>query len=53
MRLRHRTIVHFGAVLLLAGMLCAPWQFFDGSPAAVLWALLGFSGYGGGGYRVI
>ena len=36
------TIVHFGAVLLLAGMLSAPWQAI--APAAVLWGLLGFSG---------
>jgi len=36
------TIVHFGAVLLLAGMLSAPWQVI--TPAAVLWGLLGFSG---------
>ena len=38
------TIVHFGAVLLLAGMLSAPWQVI--TPAAVLWGLLGFSGIG-------
>jgi hypothetical protein len=36
------TIVHFGTVLLLAGMLSAPWQEID--PAAVLWGLLGLSG---------
>jgi len=36
------TIVHFGAVLLLAGMVSAPWQAI--TPAAVLWGLLGFSG---------
>lgn len=36
------TIVHFGAVLLLAGMLSAPWQAI--APAAVLWGLLGLSG---------
>ncbi|HEY2169590.1 MAG TPA: hypothetical protein VGJ30_08190 [Candidatus Angelobacter sp.] len=36
------TIVHFGAVLLLAGILSAPWQ--EIAPAAVLWGLLGFSG---------
>jgi hypothetical protein len=36
------TIVHFGAVLLLAGMLSAPWQAI--TPAAVLWGLLGLSG---------
>lgn len=36
------TIVHFGAVLLQAGILTAPWQ--EIAPAAVLWGLLGFSG---------
>jgi len=36
------TIVHFGAVLLLAGMVSAPWQAI--TPAAVMWGLLGFSG---------
>lgn len=36
------TIVHFGAVLLLAGIMSAPWQ--EITPAAVLWGLLGFSG---------
>jgi hypothetical protein len=36
------TIVHFGAVLLLAGILSAPWQ--EITPAAVLWGLLGLSG---------
>jgi hypothetical protein len=36
------TIVHFGAVLLLAGMLSAPWETI--TPAAVLWGLLGLSG---------
>ena len=36
------TIVHFGAVLLLAGVLSAPWHGI--TPAAVLWGLLGFSG---------
>jgi hypothetical protein len=36
------TIVHFGAVLLLAGMLSAPWQ--EIAPAAVLWGLLGLTG---------
>jgi hypothetical protein len=35
-------IVHFGAVLLLAGILSAPWQAI--TPAAVLWGLLGLSG---------
>jgi len=36
------TIVHFGAVLLLAGLLSAPWHGI--APAAVLWGLLGLSG---------
>jgi hypothetical protein len=36
------TIVHFGAVLLLAGVLSAHWHGI--TPAAVLWGLLGFSG---------
>ena len=36
------TIVHFGAVLLLAGILSAPWQ--EITPAAVLWGLLGLCG---------
>jgi hypothetical protein len=36
------TIVHFGAVLLLAGVLSAPWH--EVTPAAVLWGLLGFTG---------
>ena len=36
------TIVHFGAVLLLAGIISAPWQ--EITPAAVLWGLLGLSG---------
>jgi hypothetical protein len=36
------TIVHFGSVLLLAGMMSAPWQ--EIAPAAVLWGLLGFTG---------
>src|SRR5258708_2986957 len=36
------TIVHFGAVLLLAGILSAPWQGV--APAAVLWGLLGLIG---------
>ena len=36
------TIVHFGAVLLLAGILCAPW---DGiGSAAVLWGIVGLLG---------
>jgi hypothetical protein len=36
------TIVHFGAVLLLAGIMSAPWQ--EAAPAAILWGLLGLSG---------
>jgi len=36
------TIVHFGATLLLAGILTAPWQ--EAAPAAALWGLLGLSG---------
>jgi len=36
------TIVHFGAVLLLAGILSAPWQ--EAAPVAILWGLLGLSG---------
>jgi hypothetical protein len=36
------TIVHFGSVLLLSAILCAPWQGIGG--AAVLWGLLGFGG---------
>jgi hypothetical protein len=36
------TIVHFGAVLLLAGILSAPWQAI--LPAAVVWGVLGLSG---------
>ncbi|HUI54576.1 MAG TPA: hypothetical protein VLY04_06370 [Bryobacteraceae bacterium] len=36
------TIVHFGAVLGLSGILSAPW---DGiGPAAVLWGLMGLGG---------
>jgi hypothetical protein len=35
-------IVHFGAVLLLAGLLSAPWD--NVSPVAVLWGVLGFAG---------
>src|SRR5579871_4240764 len=35
-------VVHFGAVLLLAGILSAPWQAI--LPAAVVWGLLGLSG---------
>ena len=36
------TIVHFGAVLLLAAIVCAPWQRV--TSAAVLWGLLGLTG---------
>ena len=35
-------VVHFGAVLLLAGILSAPWKAIP--PAAVVWGLLGLSG---------
>jgi hypothetical protein len=35
-------IVHFGAALLLSGILSAPWQ--ELAPAAALWGLLGLSG---------
>ncbi len=36
------TIIHFGAVLLLAALLCAPWHGIDGP--AVLWGLTGLIG---------
>jgi len=36
------TVVHFGAVLLLSGLLSVPWHTL--APAAVLWGLLGFIG---------
>src|SRR5437588_12331182 len=36
------TIVHFGAVLLLAGILVAPWHGIR--TAAILWGLMGVSG---------
>ena len=36
------TIIHFGAVLLLAGIITAPWQGI--APAAILWGLLGLGG---------
>jgi hypothetical protein len=36
------TIIHFGAVLLLAGLLTAPWGGI--TPIAILWAIVGFSG---------
>ena len=36
------TIIHFGAVLLLSGIITAPWQGI--APAATLWGLLGLGG---------
>jgi hypothetical protein len=36
------TIVHFGAVLLLAGILTAPWDSI--APATVLWGLMAVAG---------
>ena len=36
------TIVHFGAVLLLAGIQCAPWPGI--TSVAVIWGVLGFTG---------
>src|SRR5947209_1555667 len=36
------TIIHFGAVLLLAAVLSAPWKGIGA--AAVLWGLVGLSG---------
>jgi hypothetical protein len=36
------TIVHFGAVLLLSTVLCAPWHRIG--TAAVLWGIVGLSG---------
>ena len=41
-------VVHFGAVLLLAGIVSAPWEAI--SPAANMWGLLGLSGIG---YEII
>jgi hypothetical protein len=35
-------VVHFGSVLLLAGILSAPWEAIF--PAAILWGVLGLSG---------
>ncbi|HVZ17847.1 MAG TPA: hypothetical protein VG897_12060 [Terriglobales bacterium] len=35
-------IVHFGAVLLLAGIQCAPWEAV--SPVAILWGVIGLAG---------
>ena len=36
------TIVHFGTVLGLAGILCAPWDWIGS--AAILWGLVGVGG---------
>src|SRR3954471_17281423 len=36
------TIIHFGAVLLLAAIVSAPWS--GSAQAAILWVLLGVSG---------
>jgi hypothetical protein len=36
------TIVHFGSVLLLSAIACAPWQGISG--ATILWGALGFIG---------
>src|SRR6185369_10825957 len=36
------TIIHFSAVLLLAGILSAPWQSI--TPVAVIWGIMGFTG---------
>jgi hypothetical protein len=36
------TVVHFGAVLLLAGIMTVPWEATG--PAAVLWGAVGFIG---------
>src|SRR3954462_9949014 len=36
------TIVHFGAVLLIAAIQCAPWQ--EISNASIAWALMGVCG---------
>src|SRR6185369_3558586 len=38
------TIIHFSAVLLLAGILSAPWQSL--TPVAVIWGVMGFTGLG-------
>ena len=37
------TIVHFGSVLLLSAIACAPWHAL--TSAAVLWGLLGLTGF--------
>jgi len=36
------TIVHFGTVLLLAAILCAPWQ--EATSIAIIWGLMGIIG---------
>jgi hypothetical protein len=36
------TIVHFGTVLLLAGVMSAPWQSME--PVTALWCVMGFAG---------
>jgi hypothetical protein len=36
------TIMHFGAVLLLSGLMSVPWHTV--APAAILWGLMGVSG---------
>jgi hypothetical protein len=36
------TIVHFGTVLLLSAVLCAPWRAIGG--AALLWGMVGLIG---------
>lgn len=36
------TVVHFGAVLLLAGIMTAPWPGIH--PASILWGVVGLSG---------
>ena len=36
------TIVHFGSVLFLAAVICAPWRAVE--PAAVVWGVLGVAG---------
>lgn len=38
------TIIHFGAVLLLAGVMSMPWETV--TPAAIVWGLLGVAGVG-------
>ena len=36
------TIIHFSVVLLLSGIMAAPWQSV--APVAVIWGLMGFAG---------